>query len=330
MRREREFSTMPQTEISWRHHYIPEFYLKKWCCDKGFLVQFSKPHRNIVKPKRRYPRQTGFVDKLYALEGVPAEASPIVEDQFFKPLDGRAATVLHKMEGGTRSFTAAERVAWTQFLMSLMFRHPENVEAMKRRLFDTLVKTSPSAEWRWRRQWQPGEPRTLAEAMRLELGRDPSQVQRRALELVAEISGSENLGTRIARMMWGSIQLPIGIDPLFTSDRPLLRYGSLEDEWCHIMMPIGPRRFFWATNSREMAERIMMQRPETTARFVNEQIVRRAVGFVYAMSDRNLAYVQQNMSKEADPSIAEMVAMLDRRGALQRMRRTFHHPSGRR
>jgi hypothetical protein len=29
----------------WRHHYIPEFYLKRWASGKqGELVQFSKPY----------------------------------------------------------------------------------------------------------------------------------------------------------------------------------------------------------------------------------------------------------------------------------------------
>lgn len=317
---------MPDAQVSARHHYVPQFYLKRWCSSAGQVVEFSRPYGHTVKPKRVSPEGTGFVRKLYMLEGVSREASALMEEKFFKPVDDRAAVVLGKIEAGQQFFDGAERVAWTQFIMSLLFRHPENIEAVRSRLLHTLVSTSASAEWRWHRQRKAGEPHTLREAMRREIERDPAQVQRQALELIVGLSESERIGTQIARMWWGSTRLPIDVEPLFSSDRPVLKYGGLDDAGCHIMVPLGPKRVFWAAKSRQMADTIAIQSPATLARFVNEQTVRRAVKFVYAMSDSRLAYVQENMGVEPDPSPAEMIAMLDRRGALRRMRRAFNPP----
>lgn len=317
---------MPQTQVSSRHHYIPEFYLKRWCCAEGHLVQFSKPFGNVVDPQRVSPRGTGFVKKLYMLEGVPDGLSALLEENFFKPIDDRGATVLKKIELGQQVFNDAERVAWTQFILSLLFRHPENIAAVKSRLLDTLTTTSASAEWRWRRQWKRGDTLSLRGAMRYEIERDPAQVQRQALQVVADLAASERIGNPIARMFWGSIPLPLSVEPLFSSDRPVLKFGGLDDAGCHILMSIGPRRVFWAANSRGMANTIKMQAHATIAGFVNQQTVRRAVKYVYAMSDNRLTYVQENMSAELDPSPAEMIALLDRCGALRRMRRAFNPP----
>ncbi|WP_267427742.1 DUF4238 domain-containing protein, partial [Methylobacterium sp. GC_Met_2] len=289
--------------------------------------QFSKPFGSVVDPQRVSPRGTGFVKKLYMLEGVSRGSSSLLEENFFKPIDDRGAIVLKKFECGQKVFDGAERVAWTQFILSLLFRHPENVAAVKSRLFDTLTKTSASAEWRWRRQRKPGDASSLHRAMHHEIEQDPAQVQRQALQVVADLAASERIGTPIAKMFWGSTLLPLSVEPLFSSDRPVLKFGGLDDAGCHILMPIGPRRIFWAANSREMANTIMMRAHAPIAGFINQQTVRRAVRYVYAMSDNRLTYVQENMSVEPDPSSAEMIAMLDRRSALRRMKRTFN-PAG--
>ena len=92
---------MPQ-QPTWRHLYIPEFYLKRWA-DRGGtgqLIEFSKPWGDIVKPKRVYPRQTGFLDRLNEMRGFPPETADIIKKSFFSPVASKAADVLAKMKAG--------------------------------------------------------------------------------------------------------------------------------------------------------------------------------------------------------------------------------------
>ncbi len=119
-----------------RHHYIPEFYLKQWA-DKegrGQLVEYSKPWRDIVKPKRVYPKQTGFEDRLNELAGLPEDVRQRLETQFYSPVDSAAATVLKALKEGQRKFNDREREAWSRFLTSLIVRNPENIRAATARL----------------------------------------------------------------------------------------------------------------------------------------------------------------------------------------------------
>jgi hypothetical protein len=68
----------------WRHHFIPEFYLKRWCLGGTKLVQFSRPYGSTVKPKRLSPRETGFVDQLYSLEGLDPSVAEQLEEGYFR------------------------------------------------------------------------------------------------------------------------------------------------------------------------------------------------------------------------------------------------------
>ncbi|MHC2019986.1 DUF4238 domain-containing protein [Methylobacterium sp. CM6247] len=321
---------MPQLQSPWRHHYIPEFYLKRWCAVNGKLVEFSKPYRDIVKPKRASPRETGFIDRLYTLEGLPEIYSGQVESEFFRPVDGRAATVLQKMESNTKVLDAEERVAWTQFLISLIFRTPENISATQARLSESLLVTSKEAERRWRKSWEPGTPKSLREAMKQAIGDDPTRISRQVLEIVAGNSSSEKIANRIVSMSWGWIKMPLTVPGLYASDRPLHWYGGLEDENCHILMPLGPKRVFWATRTSKMAETILSQQPETIGRFLNDQTVRRARKYVYAMSDMGLKFVQEKMGTDQEASLTDLITTLPSDKELQQRDKRFNPSHARR
>ena len=62
-----------------KHHFLPVFYLKNWCLHDGKLVEYKVPYKNIVKPRRIHPQGTGYIDKLYAIEGLPGTISHEIE-----------------------------------------------------------------------------------------------------------------------------------------------------------------------------------------------------------------------------------------------------------
>lgn len=77
--------TEPQASI--RHHYIPVFYLKRWCSgDDKKICEYSRPHKDIYD-RRIFPVQTGFLDRLYETKGVPKLIAQQVEDDFMKSVD---------------------------------------------------------------------------------------------------------------------------------------------------------------------------------------------------------------------------------------------------
>lgn len=107
---------------SFRHHYIPQFYSKRWGGEDFKIIEFSRPHK-ALQTRQVYPVQTGFVDRLYEIKGIPASAAQKVEDEFMKPVDSDAAVALGLLEtGDSRIHTDLKhRSAWSQFLLTLIF-----------------------------------------------------------------------------------------------------------------------------------------------------------------------------------------------------------------
>ncbi|MGO8049828.1 DUF4238 domain-containing protein [Rhizobium leguminosarum] len=100
-----------------RHHFLPVFFLEKWAGVDDRLIEFSKPYKNTVRPRRTHPKGTGFIDRLYAIEGFSGEMSYEVERSFLSPVDSRASTALDAMLAGNQP-SPAERDAWARFVMS--------------------------------------------------------------------------------------------------------------------------------------------------------------------------------------------------------------------
>lgn len=289
----------------WRHHYIPEFYLKQWTLN-GQLVEFSRPFKAVV-PKRRYPRQTGWQRRLYALDGVPEALAHTFETEFFSPVDSQAADALKLLTTTNNSPTAAQRHAWARFLLSLLMRTPESLSDLKERLQDVAAVTDPESERRYRKSRRVGDPRTLAEAMRT-IPREA--YSRRAVSFIAEMTNSARMLEHIVRMRWGRRVLPLEVPTLMTSDRPLVWENGLGHPECRLIIATSPRTIFYAVNTQEAVWEMRCVPDRALLRYINETVVRRAERYVYATSDAQLAYVAKEMGQDRRPSFVRYSASL--------------------
>src|SRR6185369_17409233 len=96
---------------SYRHHFLPVFYTKRWAKSDGRVCEFSRPFKRIVKPKRFHPAATGYLDGLYEIKGLRTELADQFERLFLKPVDSMAADVLYLLEreGADREWTSQHR-----------------------------------------------------------------------------------------------------------------------------------------------------------------------------------------------------------------------------
>jgi len=81
-----------------KHHYVPQFLLRRWCDETGRLQSFSVRDGRVLSSARA-PEYTGYESALYA---VVANALGIdddhIEKRFFSPLDNSAAVALGMIE----------------------------------------------------------------------------------------------------------------------------------------------------------------------------------------------------------------------------------------
>lgn len=118
---------------SWRHHYVPQFYLRCWADScSGMLWQCKREASGKLGEKPVPTKATGYQRDLYTASGIlpyfPERSPDSIERDFFAPLDNAAAIVLGKLVRDLSSLNAEERSTWALFLNSLLERHPAVLE----------------------------------------------------------------------------------------------------------------------------------------------------------------------------------------------------------
>jgi hypothetical protein len=266
------------------HHHTPVFYLSKWAGDDRRVCEM-RLIEGAVKRRRRFPHLTGYVRDLYRVEGVPETEAQDLEIKFMAPLDTRAAAALRGLLSGI-SPALEERVAWTRFLLSLIYRNSAAVELIKTHMARLVDATAAGLESKWAAECEPGEVRTLTEYAAFQ---KPSLATTHAANLVADIIGNHRAVPDIVQMKWGRINLRDSRVPLVTSDRPVLM-THLSDPQAYIALPMGPYDLFVA----EHGDRFSRMRNDATelAQTLNRDLIANAREFVWGVDDGEIDVVR--------------------------------------
>ncbi|MCJ2113279.1 DUF4238 domain-containing protein [Methylobacterium sp. E-025] len=270
-----------------------------------------------------HPSATGYVRGLYDFRGVEdQEVRETLEREFMRPVDTRAADLLHEMIAGERTMNNSEkRSAWTTFLLSLMMRMPEDIELHKERYLLDWYKTDPKRRKHYKKIWQPGLPVRVEDMI---ARFDPKEIEWRAMEALVPLMTNPRIGEFITRMKWGVLKLPTFAPILLTSDRPLIISNGLLNPDSHIIMPVGPKHLFYAVNDTRIATFLTVRNPSEMVLAINQAVTRQAVKYVYTQWDVHRDFVQEHMGTLQVPSLVER--MRDTEAAqkgykrLQRMR----------
>lgn len=286
-----------------KHHYIPVFYLKRWKGPDGRLCEFSAPF-DKVKPLLKTPQATGWVNRLYQMQGYPEHLAQQIEERFFSPVDSAAADALAMMEarGNHASWTSDSRSAWSRFIVSLLTRCPEDIHILTEKLAQEYRTATEKNEAEYRtilNEFTPEEqsnlPATFQEYLK---SRPEKEVSFFIFKILRNIVDSAGVGGFINGMIWHVQELPDGCPDLLTSDRPVAMTNGLRYEKSHIFLAIGPRRIFLATNSPIQIETLKSSKLRQIVLEYNRVIVRAAQKYAYARSDSLLPFVAKHFGKE--------------------------------
>jgi len=281
-----------------KHHFLPVFYLKNWAQNEGKLVQFSRPYKNIVKPQRKHPDGTGYIDKLYAIEGFGGAVSQEVEKSFLSPVDSRAASALLSMLKG-EMVTPQERKAWAHFIMTLLLRMPTEIQLLKQftraiesevqSWLDTFIRENIPSKFHGK----------LDEAFQ-ELRE--STMSRQVEQILGAMSDDE-LIDRLVAMEWEIIDTASSQNDLLTSDRPVVVNRNEQTEGnTVIVLPVGPRKLFVASTAPKLVSELKKVGAKKLTEVVNIDVVGAADQYVYGSSDRQLRFIQNRFGMNRAPS----------------------------
>lgn len=194
---------------SWRHHYVPQFYLRAWARDGRVLRYQRGGVPNEIEHAYVSPRSTAFAQSLYSLESTPI-SQPDADglEKHLAEQDSSAAQVHSRMLNVAPStLTVAERAIWSRFMHGLVNRHPSAIadglrfaEAQR----EEVLKRNPWAS-------------KVAGIERLFSSEDARNLMR--AHLLARSDAQEEWAKVLPQWTWTVIRGP---ECFVTSDRPVL------------------------------------------------------------------------------------------------------------
>lgn len=281
-----------------KHHYIPEFYLKRWAGADNRLIEFCRRHRSKVVARPTFPGGTGYIRGLYSIQNAPAHIKDILENKFMMLADGIASRSLDMMLNEHVVPTGPEKHGWARFMLSLLYRTPEGVArsvAMIRSFYegDGLSRLQHAYE----EARTPDDPATPEEYLKLHGERMEGRM---LVEHIMTIIESPRVREKLLAMQWHLGRLENLAHPLLTGDRPIIMTNGISHPDSHIVMPLSPNHVFVAVNRHSEARKIMrMSRNGELARRMNDRIARQARNFVYANEASQLRFIERRLGEKA-------------------------------
>ena len=270
-----------------KHHYIPKFYLKRWAAADGRVTEYSRPYRR-VEPRWTHPDGTGYERGLYAIPGMSAEETNLVEEKFLKPADNLASMTLDDLIAGSAFRKPAEmRRDWSRFVFSLMLRFPEAQQAMRLDLAENVRQQTMAAE------------NPEAEFKAISEGND---LDRATAMVFLDLLKSSKVTITLLNMTWEVITLKHPKNTFLTSDRPVIKTGrlfGLTD--AHLAIPISPLHLFVASNSERVFSTLKARVHNELVVQCNNEVVKSANRYVWGFDNSQLRFVENRLTKTPEP-----------------------------
>jgi hypothetical protein len=284
------------------HHYLPQFYQRRWAAAKdGPVFVYQRPHdRVVVAPKST--KATGKRVGLYTVSGAPAKRANDLEDNFWRVIDQWGSDSLSVLESTDPAHAAKlVRERWAIFVMSLFWRNPQQVTrintAAKARYTDSFSDFASN----YGAMRRPHEPDNYEEFMALF---EQPGISEFGAKILRAFTLNDAIRKHVLTMDWQVVTLSNSPVPLLTSDNPMIRYKGLKDPDGLLMLPLGPNEFFAAFNRGEIDMQKWIDQSISHGCFIeamNKYVVQHAIKYVYGVDDTQLAFVERFLPSEPLP-----------------------------
>lgn len=275
-----------------KHHYLPVFYLERWARE-GQVFRYVRPlgATGPLNCQKKPPTAIAYRPHLYELPDVsdPVQRQEL-ELRLFQRIDDRAAIALSKLDRLEQG-TADDRIALSQFMISLLHRSPSRLKAMKAELAE---RTN-------------GAPYDGLE------GEEFNQVLISTTNRLLAMLVESPEGTAIVSK-FRAFKIDVGdaSRTLLTSDRPITVSAQLIAPDAFMILPYAPDRLVLLTHSEAIAQSFSTQNPDALVAGINQAVVEQSEDIVIA-ADKHAARMIDRLFLRPQPS-----SSLDSIGLIRR------------
>lgn len=283
-----------------KHHYVPEFYLKRWAGEDRKVSDFRRFAGELVH-RRRFPSETGFEIELYSIRNhTDPDRRQIIEKRLMSRIDNGASRSLEYMEATDKPpADSVHRNAWTTFLLSLIYRSPMQVERLRQRIAANRDEVLKSLAPRYAGLRRDTDPETFEEY----LANDDGKIDEESLlPLMQNVIGSKRIGTTLIQMTWGIMRFNLPTHGFLTCDIPIMLSNGLGHRDSFVMLPMSPSTLFIAAARKPIIDSFASQDAKIFERGINDAIVQQARQVVISRDNAQRRFIDKRFLRSPPPA----------------------------
>lgn len=228
-----------------KHHFVPEFYLKRWSKNNKDKRLYSCRYfkgNNKIHWTPHAPSGTAYERDLYGE----------IEEIFFKPLDNDASNILERFEKKNiknsikLDMGEEDHYRWAIFILGFIFRTPDRINYLH------------------------------------EISKNYGVDINTAKKQIPKIIKSDRAIKDLRALRWVFARVDINLE-LLTCDNPLIfKPNNLSHPNCVIILPMSPKHFFLATHKENISR--IEKDPRKMVANINIEIIKNANKRIYAQN----------------------------------------------
>lgn len=288
-----------------KHHYLPQFYLKRWCNLLHKVVCYALKNATVTEDEIS-PEYTGYEKDLYAKVDVPEDKKHDIEINCFKEIDANAAMAFDIiLNSGIDALNHTQRYDFGRFIISLLVRHATIVENTKRQsntvLDDLFNRSTPIEQIIYKERVE-----LLRKNFAIETVAAMSSVANSPLNKYG-IPNFDEANETLLKMTWWLENFSKRNYTLLTSDHPvsisplnkpsIVNHSRIKDSFLDpsylLSIPLSPTRCFYA----HINGKIKFTNIDSLLKTRNLITLTTAKKFIYAANRDQRTFVEKNILK---------------------------------
>ena len=271
------------SQISHRHHYVPEFLMKPWMVENNLKGYWWDTRKGQLECNRKVPRFFCHQHDLLAFKEQDGRQDALEKD-FFGEIDDRGAAARDGLIlDGAQSLSDRQKQDFVKLLLSLEARRPPTVQKLRdgRSFLAEAIDDDPEISHEMEAGGLSG---STSERM--------SGLEDLTLSFIQGLVNDPNVSSRVVSLSWRVVRLGMWDGTFVLSDRPLFRLFGTYHPKASWFLPLNPKTAFYAANCSWDFERLTTRK---FAKSLNVDSVRQAEKYVFCVDDSHNRLLEKHL-----------------------------------
>ena len=280
-----------------RHHFVPEFYQRRWAGDDRRIERYQRFDNNVAR-HRVFPAASGYRKNLYRHPRAEMDewSAQMAEWAVFQVIDSYAAAALDALLSDRNAIRNDEvRSHWAVFLRTMLMRTPYQMQAVLASL-EKIWREADVSE-KYDKMRKPGMPKSANEFLEM---LNPDAAKESAFGMFVDAMGRDKTTRYITSLPWRIVDCSEASHQLLLSDHPVVLV-PLQTDNGHIAMPLSPTKILLAAGNGGVKSRANAMKVRDSVHAMNRLTVRRATECVIATNRSQEKFIKRHFGVEPMP-----------------------------